>query len=237
MTEQGNEPRDEQAVGAERPLQEKSAEGLIIADQAQEAIAIEQPHSGVVVEEPAAVAEEEEGEEETWTNQPKELLDEQSGLVIDGNAADQEGEDDFDEESLEDQEEAPAPKRSIRDARDVLMYELVARAGQAKLRLKPYLAGTIGVEFSNSGEQFLLDWRGEELKVSSAPEKLSLEVAEGAVSSGKVDCIISMTENNLMAVRSGDLNPQVAMIADKIKVRGKVTPAVYLFNLIAPRNA
>jgi hypothetical protein len=27
----------------------------------------------------------------------------------------------------------------------------------------------------------------------------------------------------------------VAMLADKIKVRGKVSPAVYLFNLIAPR--
>jgi putative sterol carrier protein len=38
-----------------------------------------------------------------------------------------------------------------------------------------------------------------------------------------------------MAVRSGDLNPQVAMLADKIKVKGKIGPAVYLFNLIAPR--
>jgi putative sterol carrier protein len=58
--------------------------------------------------------------------------------------------------------------------------------------------------------------------------------AEGS-DAAAVDSIISLTEQNLMAVRSGDLNPQVAMLADKIKVKGKIGPAVYLFNLIAPR--
>ena len=63
---------------------------------------------------------------------------------------------------------------------------------------------------------------------------VSVATVEGS-DADAVDSVISLTEQNLMAVRSGDLNPQVAMLADKIKVKGKIGPAVYLFNLIAPR--
>ena len=83
-------------------------------------------------------------------------------------------------------------------------------------------------------ERFIFDWKGEEPTVVPAAGALTVNV-ENPGEATLVDSIISLTEQNLMAVRSGDLNPQVAMLADKIKVKGKIGPAVYLFNLIAPR--
>lgn len=235
MTESGNEHRDARAEEAERAPEETTVERHI-SGVAEEDVARSVTTAAVTAGGESVVADDD-GDEETWTNQPKESLD---GPESDGGHAEGDDEDEHDEEDDEavaGEREAPAPKRAIRDARDVLMYELVARASQAKARLKPYLGGAIGVELSNSGEQFLLDWKGEDLKVAPASEKLTVEAAEEASAASRVDCIISLSETNLMAVRSGDLNPQVAMIADKIRVRGKVTPAVYLFNLIAPRTA
>ncbi|MCX6114147.1 MAG: SCP2 sterol-binding domain-containing protein [Proteobacteria bacterium] len=64
---------------------------------------------------------------------------------------------------------------------------------------------------------------------------VTLTIGEGSDSS-TVECIVSLNEQSLMAVRSGDLNPQVAMLSDKIRIKGKVGMAVYLFNLVAPRE-
>jgi len=102
--------------------------------------------------------------------------------------------------------------------------------------MKPHLTCSLVVELTSSGEKFLFDWKGEEPKVAPVTGPVLIASAEGGDPSA-VDSLISLTEQNLMAVRSGDLNPQVAMLADKIKVKGKIGPAVYLFNLIAPRVA
>ena len=93
----------------------------------------------------------------------------------------------------------------------------------------------MAVELTNSGERFVFDWRGDELKVSPLSSDVTLTIGEGSDSS-TVECIVSLNEQSLMAVRSGDLNPQVAMLSDKIRIRGKVGMAVYLFNLVAPRE-
>jgi hypothetical protein len=164
-----------------------------------------------------------EDEEETWTNQP-------GGAA----AADEEpgDEDLLDEE--DDQEAQPVTRKVIQNGRDVICEELPGRASRAKLRMKPHLTCTLVVELTSSGEKFLFDWKGEEPKVAPVSGPVSVATAEGS-DAAAVDSIISLTEQNLMAVRSGDLNPQVAMLADKIKVKGKIGPAVYLFNLIAPR--
>jgi putative sterol carrier protein len=69
--------------------------------------------------------------------------------------------------------------------------------------------------------------------VSVTTEEVSAEAPTDKLS---VDAHILLSEQHLMAVRSGDLNPQVGMLTEKIKVRGKVSPAVYIFNLIAPRS-
>ena len=163
-------------------------------------------------------------DEETWTNQPK-----------DGAAVEKEGSDDELLDDEEDEQEAqPVTRKVIQNGRDVLCEELPNRATRAKLRLKPHLTCVLAVEITSSGEKFIFDWKGEEPKVAPASGGITIN-AESPGDATVVESIISLTEQNLMAVRSGDLNPQVAMLADKIRVKGKVGPAVYLFNLIAPR--
>jgi hypothetical protein len=162
-------------------------------------------------------------EEETWTNQPA------GGAA----AADEPIDDDLLDEEDE-QEAQPVTRKVIQNGRDVLCEELPGRATRAKLRMKPHLTCSLVVELTSSGEKFLFDWRGEDPKVAPISGPVVIAGAEGGDPSA-VDSVISLSEQNLMAVRSGDLNPQVAMLADKIKVKGKIGPAVYLFNLIAPR--
>jgi hypothetical protein len=160
-------------------------------------------------------------DEETWTNQPA------KGAAVDA------GEDDLLDEE-EDHDVQPITRKVIQNGRDVLCEELPSRASRAKLRLKPHLTCVLALELSSSGERFIFDWKGEEPKVAPSTGALTVN-AENPGEATLVDSIISLTEQNLMAVRSGDLNPQVAMLTDKIKVKGKIGPAVYLFNLIAPR--
>ena len=163
-------------------------------------------------------------DDETWTNQPAK-----------GSAASEaEGNDDDLLDDEDEQDAQPVTRKVIQNGRDVLCEELPNRAARAKLRLKPHLTCLLAVEITSSGEKFIFDWKGDEPKVSPATSGITV-LTENTGDATVVDSIISLTEQNLMAVRSGDLNPQVAMLADKIKVKGKIGPAVYLFNLIAPR--
>jgi hypothetical protein len=163
-------------------------------------------------------------DDETWTNQP----------AKGASAADVEGGDDdlLDEE--EEHDVQPVTRKVIQNGRDVLCEELPNRASRAKLRMKPHLTCLLAVELTSSGEKFIFDWKGDEPKVAPATSGITV-LPENPGEATVVDSIISLTEQNLMAIRSGDLNPQVAMLADKIKVKGRIGPAVYLFNLIAPR--
>jgi hypothetical protein len=164
-------------------------------------------------------------DDETWTNQPAGSSPD-DGEMNDGP---DDGEDD------EEDDDAPiATRKVIQNARDVICEELPARAQRAKLRLRPQLTGAFVIEIANTGEKFLFDWRGEEAKVTPVSGPVDLAAADNTDPS-KVDSIISISDQHMMAVRSGDLNPQVAMLADKIRVQGKIGPAVYLFNLVAPR--
>jgi len=174
---------------------------------------------------------EQEEDEETWTNHPASASD--SGTQAHVAEGDFEGDDDEDEE--EEADSAPVLRKPIQNGRDVVCEELPARASRAKARLRPYLTGTLVIELTNLGERFLFDWRDEEPKVS--PVEGPIQLAQGdPADAAKVDCVVSLTEQNLMSIRSGELNPQLAMLADKVKVKGKVAPAVYLFNLVAPRE-
>jgi hypothetical protein len=147
---------------------------------------------------------------------------------------------DLEDEPEEEPEQHRAPRKVIQNGHDVMCDELPDRAHRAGLRLKPYLTARILIELSNSGERYLFDWREDAPKVTAVPREVSVtteEVVAGEPSTDKlaVDAHILLSEQHLMAVRSGDLNPQVGMLTEKIKVKGKVSPAVYIFNLIAPR--
>jgi hypothetical protein len=134
-----------------------------------------------------------------------------------------------------------SPRKQIQNARDVVCDELPDRVTRAALRLKPYLSGSIVFHFTNSGERFLFDWRGE--SPSTRQIERSIEIScdeskghEESDTAINVDAVISISEANLMAVRAGSLNPQVGMLTEKIRVKGKIAPAVYVFNAVAPRG-
>lgn len=167
-------------------------------------------------------------EDETWTNQPA------AGRVEDVSG------DELEDEPEEEPEQQRAPRKVIQNGRDVMCEELPDRAQRAGLRLKPYLTTRIIIELSNSGERYLFDWREDAPKVSPVPREVSVTTEEITADTPtdklSVDAYIVLSEQHLMAIRSGDLNPQVGMLTEKIKVKGKVSPAVYIFNLIAPRS-
>jgi len=169
-------------------------------------------------------------DDETWTNQPSSARAEEV-------AAEDEIGDDHEEEP----EQLRAPRKAIQNGRDVMCEELPDRAQRAGLRLKPYLTASIVVELTNSGERYLFDWRQDAPKVNPIPREVVVSIEEvtgESAASDKlhVDAHIALSEQHLMAIRSGDLNPQVGMLTEKIKVKGKVSPAVYIFNLVAPRS-
>jgi hypothetical protein len=170
-------------------------------------------------------------EDETWTNQPS------SSSGEDREEFEQDVDDDLDEQEVE---QARAPRRAIQNGRDVLCEELPDRAQRAAIRLKPFLTGVLVVELTNSGERFVFDWRSDTPKTTPINKDVVVSIDEQAaptVSDDRVqaDACISISEQHLMSIRAGDLNPQIGMLTEKIRVRGKVSPAVYLFNLVAPR--
>ena len=122
--------------------------------------------------------------------------------------------------------------RPPNSAKELLIDQMAGRARRANPRLKEHLAGQVFVEIVDSSERYLCDWRTADLKTAlvpalpkSAPVQTDLEVSE---------CTIRISEDNLLRVANGDLNPQVGMLSEKIKVSGRLSMAVYFFNLIAP---
>ena len=119
-------------------------------------------------------------------------------------------------------------RRSFQNADELLLDEVKARAQRASARLKECILGTFMVELTN-GKRFGFDCRQAEMVVVPLPADLGAHAPP--------DCSIRLSEDNLLRIASGDLNPQVGMLSDKIRVKGKSSIAVYFFNLIAPRAA
>jgi len=181
----------------------------------------------------AQVGSDDEEEDETWTNQPPSSQEARDASDVD--------EEDDTEGQEEEVEQTRASRRAIQNGRDVLCEELPERAQRAALRLKPFLTGVLVIELTNSGERFVFDWRDDGPKTHAIAREVVVtldETGSVSVAADKVqaDAIIALSEQHIMAIRSRDLNPQVGMLTEKIRVKGRVGPAVYLFNLIAPRS-
>lgn len=114
----------------------------------------------------------------------------------------------------------PPRKRFFKTAKELLLEELALRAAEASPCLKECLVGTVLVDIKDKNELYRVSWSGSGFKVE-----------EGA---GSADCTIHLSEQNLLKIVSGDLNPQIAMLSDKVFVEGKLSLGVYFFNLIAP---
>jgi len=112
--------------------------------------------------------------------------------------------------------------RRPNNAREVLTQFVPNRSERAEEKLRSHLVGKISIEVDGPNEAYLFEWLSGRASVKE--EKAS-----------SADCSIRLSEQNLMRVVAGDLNPQVAMLAGKIQVQGNAEAAVYFFNLVAPR--
>jgi len=124
-----------------------------------------------------------------------------------------------------------------------LAEDVRKRAGLAGPKLMMHLAGGITVELERSGGRLQFDWRsgpaiGATSPVATPPDGGSGGAAPTTSETRSVlpdHCSIKISDENLMRIASGDLNPQLAMLSDKIQVDGKHSIAMYFFNLVAPR--
>jgi putative sterol carrier protein len=113
--------------------------------------------------------------------------------------------------------------RTVRSttAQGFLQEELSVRARKANPRLRSNLIGTLKVRIEDTREEFYFDWSADEFKqVTPIPETS--------------DCKICLSGRNFMRIVRGELNPQIALLSDKIKLEGRPSLAIYFFNLLAP---
>jgi putative sterol carrier protein len=122
-------------------------------------------------------------------------------------------------------DEFDRPGRRNLTPEDIILKDLVDNASRSGAKLRELLAGTILIKLVDTGGRFLIDWSGPELK--------SQTVGKDATA----DCTICLSEDHLRRIAQGDLNPQIAMLSEKVRVEGRKGAAMYLFNLIAPRVA
>lgn len=101
--------------------------------------------------------------------------------------------------------------------------QLLPRAKTSQAKLRSQLVGSILIEFSDSGERYLFDWSDDQPKLAQTKD-------------GTAECKIILRSDDFMRIASGDLNPQIAMLSEKIRVEGKPGLAIYFFNLVAPED-
>ena len=118
----------------------------------------------------------------------------------------------------------PRQDRRNQTVDDILVRDIVLNAGRSGPKLRELLAGTILVQMTDSGKRYLIDWSEPELRSSTVGKEAT------------ADCTISLSEDHLRRIASGELNPQIAMLSEKVQVAGRKGAAMYLFNLIAPRS-
>lgn len=130
---------------------------------------------------------------------------------------------DADNDTQDSEVDRPRPPSRSRptSAKDLILGHVPERTQYASPHLRVELTGTILIKLKNSTDKFLFDWRGEKAKTEQTQ-------------SDEADCTITISESDLMKIANGDLNPQVSMLSEKVKVAGKSSLAIYFFNLIAP---
>jgi putative sterol carrier protein len=132
------------------------------------------------------------------------------------------GEGDYLEEDDRD-DDTPAPSTDVKSGRAFLLDQLPQRGSRANPRLRANLAGSIRLELSDLGQQYLCSLKGD-----------VFEVLEDK--SSPADCTIKLSEGDLLRIIHGKLNAQLAMLSEKIQVEGQLSLAVYFFNLVSPKS-
>ncbi|MEZ4754595.1 MAG: SCP2 sterol-binding domain-containing protein [Bdellovibrionota bacterium] len=117
----------------------------------------------------------------------------------------------YDEEEFEDDAEIG---NSVVEA-------IVERAKSASEKLQNELKGSVLLEIEDTNTNYSFNWKAGDLKLLQATKE-------------KADCTITLSQRHLAQISRGKLNPQIAMLSDKIKVEGKASLAVFFFNIVAP---
>ena len=88
---------------------------------------------------------------------------------------------------------------------------------KAKAAGVPALGSTLKIDFGD--EQVFVDGTGEANEVSASNED--------------ADCLIIISPENFMALVKGELNPMMAMMTGKVKIKGDMGVAMKLQSLIS----
>jgi putative sterol carrier protein len=129
---------------------------------------------------------------------------------------------------LRDRPAAPPRRERLRSHygdhfdRQLRAFEHTARTPEGKerqSRLYSCLNGSIQFLLSGSKDRFYISGSGS-----------GIQVKDGVID--KADCTISISPKDLQGIIDGQLNAQVALISDKVKVEGNTGLAIYAFNLV-----
>lgn len=121
---------------------------------------------------------------------------------------------------------APQKRRAFSNGVEVLEY-IPERIHSLPPRLHENLLGVVAVEvtdnnLANVKYRRYVDWRSEKILCSELYE-------------GVPDTTVTVSEHVLMEISRGNLNPQIALVSNRVRVSGKVGFGIYFFNLISPR--
>jgi len=106
-------------------------------------------------------------------------------------------------------------------SRDILIDRLLERASRAHPTLREQLTGSILISIDQGRERYLIDWASDRIKASETKQD-------------SADCTVRLQSSDLVLIAQGNLNPQIAMLSEKIQIEGNVNLAMYFFNLVAP---
>lgn len=225
MTDHDETPKDELPIEDEKPSIERksgaettSARRVVVRDVEDDD---EDPvEDELDSEDPESFDDDDTEEEGDDTEEDRQFDDEDSDFEDDYN-----DDDDLDsgDQGGRGRNDLPERRTGFKDARELLVDELQVRVQRANPRLRGHLTGIVVVNVRGSGKKYLFDWRNEAPVIQEADSEAA-------------DCNISVSQDNLFRIASGELNPQIAMLSDKIHVTGNLAFAVYFFNLIAPRS-
>jgi putative sterol carrier protein len=135
------------------------------------------------------------------------------------------------QDQLDDIPEPPRQRfessQSIKTHQELFGNFLNNRAARADQKLRANLVGSLQFNLTlNDGSKasYFIDWSKESF--------LCHAINNQEPSQSQAECTIEISESNLIKVAHGDLNPQIAMLSNKVKASGKLALAVYFFNLI-----
>jgi ubiquinone biosynthesis protein UbiJ len=106
-----------------------------------------------------------------------------------------------------------------KDNLDELVKVIVERAKEASPNLRTQLAGTLELFVRDRPFRIGFDFSANPAKIMDPATK-------------SFDCVLEIEERTLMRIDRGELNSQLALVSDKVTVRGKAGLAVYFFNLL-----